>query len=493
MYRWHRVKMMRNKGESIKKISRQLKISRNTVRKYIRSSDPPKFKGRDYEKLLDRYENRIEKMLEDGYIGTRIYEELLKEGYRGSLSTVHRYLAEINEAKERSEKVTTRVETAPGHQMQYDWKEWRLPVGGRDLKIYVHELVLSFSRKKFYTYSLSITTCDVIRAIVSGISFFGGIALELVIDNPKQMVITHRRDGIVRYNEEFLRFCGLYGIEPSPCRTYRARTKGKVERPFYYLQEHLLRGLAVKELSEFDNLLADFTAKYNKRVHSTLKESPNSRFEMEKEHLREIPLVDPTLLFERQLRKVTNDGYISYLGNFYPVPIGLCLRPVMVESVLGREIRIYDGKGEPVCTHRLALFEKGIRPLHPEHEEINRGYREKKQETKGAVVGKFTSTFGAVGEEYIAGLRRSVGINLYWHLKEILHCLDLYSKEEIGTSLIGCIAIGAFHKNSVLRLLGPPKLPPPPKSASFSVPCYLRGTISRPLSFYAGVGEVSDE
>jgi len=100
---------------------------------------------------------------------------------------------------------------------------------------------------KYYAFSLTITTADVIRALAEEFDFFGGYALELVIDNGKQMVITHQKNGIVRYNDEFLRFCGLYGIEPSACENYRARTKGKAERPFYYVQEQLLRGLEVKK------------------------------------------------------------------------------------------------------------------------------------------------------------------------------------------------------------------------------------------------------
>jgi len=34
------------------------------------------------------------------------------------------------------------VETGPGEQMQYDWKEWFLPVDGERIKIYLHEVIL---------------------------------------------------------------------------------------------------------------------------------------------------------------------------------------------------------------------------------------------------------------------------------------------------------------------------------------------------------------
>ncbi len=157
------------------------------------------------------------------------------------------------------------METPPGRQMQYDWKEWSLPVSGRLLKIYLHEVVLAYSRKKYYSFSLKITAQDVIRALEEAIHFFGGVATELIIDNPKQMVITHSKDGIVYYNEEFLKFCGLYGIQPNACRNYRARTKGKAERPFYYVQEHLLRGLEIENLQEFEAKLKIFTDEYNQR------------------------------------------------------------------------------------------------------------------------------------------------------------------------------------------------------------------------------------
>ncbi|RMD58051.1 MAG: HTH domain-containing protein [Nitrospirae bacterium] len=36
MHKWYQVKILREQGVSIKKIARQLKLSKNTVRKYLR-------------------------------------------------------------------------------------------------------------------------------------------------------------------------------------------------------------------------------------------------------------------------------------------------------------------------------------------------------------------------------------------------------------------------------------------------------------------------
>lgn len=453
MYKWQQVKALRVQGVSIKKIASRLKLSKNTVRKYLRSPEPPQFKARKYDRLLDSYQEAVTEMLKKGYIGTRIYNELLQAGYRGSLSSVHRYIASIKETEQIMAKATTRVETEPGKQMQYDWKEWDLPVGGKLVKLYIHGVVLSYSRKKYYVSSLSITTQDVIRAIARAIEYFGGFAEELIIDNSKQMVITHRKNGVIRYNDEFLRFCGLYGFQVNPCQNYRARTKGKAERPFYYLQEHLLRGLEVKDLSLFDVLLSEFTDKCNALPHSEFKESPDERFLREKAHLKGIPLIEPSMLYDRHVRKVSNDGYISWDGALYPVAMKYCLKDVRIESEFGKRLKVYDLNGQLIVEHEVRPFDKGIRPMHPEHEEINDSYRKRKETYRAEIIKRFIETFPQAGGLYIEGLRTAVATNLYWHIEEIMKYTAVYNTEDVAKALSECIEIGAYHKNSVMRLL----------------------------------------
>jgi transposase len=453
MYTWYQVKVMRGQGVSIKKITKELKISKNTVRKYLRDASPPMFKGRKYDRALVRYDKEIKAMMDQRYIGTRIYEELKGKGYGGSLSTVHKYLQGLRTEVVIREKVTTRFETAPGVQMQYDWTEWTLPVSGRPVTVYFHEVVLGYSRKKYYTWSLRIKAQDVIRAIENGIRYFGGVCPELVIDNPKQAVVVHKKSGIVCYADEFLRFCGMYGLEPNACRPYRARTKGKVERPFYYLEEHLLRGLEVSDLAELDGLLEAFALRYNARPHSSLKESPDVRFEREKVHLRPVPSVDPALIYTRETRKISSDGYVSCDGLLYTVPMDFCLRGVMVEEISGRTVRVYDLSGNMIAEHGVRLFDKG-RPEHPEHAAINETCLLKKESYRAGLIRTFVERFPDQGDAYVAGLRKNTTVNMSWHLEEILGFCHFYKNDEIAAVLDECIRLGAYHKNTVKRLLG---------------------------------------
>lgn len=453
MYKWQQVKALKAQGTPIKQIVRQMKLSKNTVRKYLRSVEPPCFKTRAYEKLLAGHEETVKEMLAKEYIGTRIYTELQELGYKGSLSSVHRYIAVIKDSERIKNLAATRVETAPGKQMQYDWKEWALPIDGKTIKLYIHEVILSYSRKKYYVSSLSIGTADIIRAIAKALEFFGGLTEEVVIDNPRQMVSAHKKSGTVRYNDEFLRFCGLYGLQPNACRPYRARTKGKVERPFYYLQEHLLRGLEVKALVEFDGMLEEFTSKYNAREHSDLKEAPDERYQKEKDTLRALPWVEPAMLYHKEVRTVSNDGYISWNGALYPVAMSYCLQTVRVEAEFGKTLKVYDKGGSLLAEHKARLFEKGIRPVHPEHEARNEVFMKKKESHRAESVKKFIKTFEQAGQAYVEGLRSSVTANMYWHIEEIMKYTELYSIADVSSVLAECLEIGAYHKNSVRRLL----------------------------------------
>src|SRR5690606_10839320 len=58
---------------------------------------------------------------------------------------------------------------------------------------------------------------------------------ELLFDQMRAVVNDDRRGegGSLILNAEFLRFAEHWGFRPRACRPYRARTKGKIERPMW--------------------------------------------------------------------------------------------------------------------------------------------------------------------------------------------------------------------------------------------------------------------
>jgi len=161
-----------------------------------------------------------------------------------------------------------------------------------------------------------------------------------------------------------------------------------------------------------------------------------------------------------------------------------CLQEVRVEAEFGKTIKVYDKCGELIAEHNAMLFDKGVRPVHPEHEDINNAYMKKKQAHRAEAVRKFIETFEQTGQTYVNGLRKEVTANMYWHIEEIMKYTLVYSIADISAALAKCIEIGAYHKNSVKRLLQCRE--PQKQSLEILNEAYLPSSVDirRPLSDY---------
>jgi transposase len=433
--------------------------------------------------MLEKFDKQICELLDKGYITTVIFERLKQIGYQGSLTTLYRYVKQI---KPKVSKQTTRFETAPGEQIQYDWKEWKLNVAGKIIKLYIHSFVLGYSRKKFYTFSLDITLESIMHAIYESTIFFGGYCKFILIDNPKQMISDPRTNKTPAcFLEKFLSFCISLGVMPYDCKTYRAQTKGKVERPFFYLQEHLLRGLEVDSLEDFKRRLFEFTSKYNARIHSKLNQSPDKRFEIEKLHITPLPHFDPQIFFVKETRKVSSDGYIHYKGRMYPVPMLYCNQILLVEPISGIKIKIYNQKAVLVSEHNIDLHSDKIRPEHPEHIIINQKYLQKRKRLYSKTVERFIDIFGDTGKDFIQGLYNLTNINAYYHIAQILQYNDIYGKQTVNNAIKSCISIKAFSKDSVKHFLSTASVDTSHINASNT--SYNTGKIIADLNIYRNI------
>ncbi len=124
------------------------------------------------------------------------------------------------------------------------------------------------------TFSFNGTLASVIEALEEGLRFFGGSPKKVLLDNVKQMVVEHLVDGTVRMNETFLKLAGLYRFQPKPCRLYWPRTKGKVGRPFYYINEHFIKGREFSSLEDLIEKGEKFMDSWDDRMHTTTLEKP---------------------------------------------------------------------------------------------------------------------------------------------------------------------------------------------------------------------------
>ena len=77
------IRNMREKGMSIKSIARELSISRNSVRKYLKT-EPKNKQNRRKGSKLDPYREKIRELINKNNLSSvRILEEIRKMGYDG--------------------------------------------------------------------------------------------------------------------------------------------------------------------------------------------------------------------------------------------------------------------------------------------------------------------------------------------------------------------------------------------------------------------------
>jgi Integrase core domain len=92
-------------------------------------------------------------------------------------------------------------------------------------------------------------------------------------------------NGALIMNAEFLRFAAHWGFRPRACRPYRAKTKGKVERPIRYLRESFFYGRTFLNDADLNAQAEAWLATIaNLRRHRTIGECPQLRFERDERH-----------------------------------------------------------------------------------------------------------------------------------------------------------------------------------------------------------------
>ncbi|GAB6098080.1 IS21-like element ISMac3 family transposase [Desulfatiferula olefinivorans] len=330
------------RGLSQHAISRELGISRNTVKKYIDNPDlafnRPQRQQRPSQ--LDPYIGNITTWIEEdkGYMATWIYDRLTSMGFTGSYEIVKRKVRQI---KERHQKVAfMRFETEPGYQAQVDFAEFQIEhPNGHIEKLYLFSMVLGYSRK---TYAELIKRCDLptfLDCHIRAFEFFGGIPSEILYDRMKNVYIG-RLAGRDRFNDTLVGFACHYGFNPKVAPAYAAWVKGKVERPYAFIREGFWRGYGYVCLETANRDLMTWLAKKEQRVHGTTHEVVAVRFDREQPHLGSLPrkAVDTSY---RIVRKVYKDCTLRFEGNSFVVPHQLVGKQLVLR-VKDHIMRIYD-------------------------------------------------------------------------------------------------------------------------------------------------------
>lgn len=276
-----------DQGRNVTEISQELGISRQTIYRWIRAGElerdvtearygprPP------VPTKLDPYKPLIHERLTEfpDLTAVRLFEEAKAAGYEGGYTQLKTYAREVRPRPPADPVV--RFETAPGQQAQVDFAHFRFPWGRR----YALLVVLGYSRLLWLHFYPRQEMRTLMRGLEAAFDFFGGVPREVLFDQMRAVVTRDLRSesGPLVRNEEFLRFAAHWGFRPRACRPYRAKTKGKVERPIHYVRQSLVYGRSFAGDADL-NARAEWWLRTvaNVRKHGTTGERPIDRLERE--------------------------------------------------------------------------------------------------------------------------------------------------------------------------------------------------------------------
>jgi transposase len=360
---WMDIHLLFKQLGSIRAVTKQTGLSRNTVRKMLRAAKSPSFQTPGHHCGVDGFKDYLaRRYAEHDLSAVRLLEEIRPQGFAGSIHMVRRFLETQRPMRRAAATATLRFETPPGQQAQVDWAYCGRHDDrcGRPVGVYAFVMVLGFSRMLYVRFVTSMRLAELIDCHRRAFAFFGGVPASILYDNMKQVRLD---DG--KLNPALLDFASHFGFAVNTCRVRRARTKGKVERMVDYVKDNFLAG---REFIDLEDLNAqamswlDHVA--NVRVHGTTGHRPVDLLVTERPRLTPIESVRPYTFIERYPRKVMAESMVSFQSSRYSVPPEHVGRSVEVSCDGGK---IVIRSGDLIVAEHPAASKPGSSITQKEH------------------------------------------------------------------------------------------------------------------------------
>ncbi len=443
-------------GMSIRRIARDLGIARWTVKRELGRVEAERSGQASPSSLptpparraasLDAYAGVIDEFLQryPNMTAVRVWEELRARGFSGCYSVVRNHVRRVRPRPAKEPVV--RFETPPGQQAQMDYSTYDIDFSeeGRR-RVYLFSYILSWSRRQYLRFVESQDFATTLREHVRAFTHLGGVAATCLYDNMKVVVLRHDADGPT-YNPRFLAFATHYGCQPWACLPRRAKTKGKIERPFFYVESSLLNGRTFRTLEHLNDVTAWWLANVaDVRVHRETGQRPRDRHAEEVPHLIPLPCqpYDTAVLV---YRGVNVEGFIAYQHNFYAAPWRFIGQTVPVR-ITEAEVVIYSPNVEEIARHRLfpraQTGQKSEDKVHRPREDTGQ------DET---LLRERFAELGPVARRFLDGLLRDQRCGKA-QARKVLALLGTYARTDWLAALDRAVRFGAYSAAAIERIL----------------------------------------
>ena len=353
---------LRREGHGILTIARALKVSRNAVRRVLKSGEakvPPLHRASQMDAHLETV-RALHTTCEGNMI--RVQEELELAGHPIAYSTLTRF------CRDHGIGVTPKVPAGiytfpPGQEMQHDTSPHRVMIGGTRQLVQCASVVLCFSRMIFAQVYPRFTRLECRAFLTEGARYFEGTAADCMTDNTS--VVVGSGTGKHAVAAPAMRaFAERFGFRFIAHELGDANRSARVERPFDYIEKNFYPGRTFADIDDLNRQLREWCGKVNRLPKRSLQCAPVELYEIEKPRLRKLPLHVPEV-YDQHIRRVDTEGYVSLHANRYSVPVESLGRQVQIRETVDN-VRIFDGH-ELLAEHQRRNPGARQRALLPEH------------------------------------------------------------------------------------------------------------------------------
>ena len=363
-------------GWSVKRIVRELHVSRNTVRKILRSDET----GFSYERerqpmpRIGPWQEKLDELLlgnanrpsRERLTLIRIYEELRAIGYAGGYDAVRRYARSWSKSRgAMTAEAYVPLYYAPGEAYQFDWSHEVVLIAGVTVTVKVAHVRLCHSRMMFVRAYMRESQEMVFDAHDRAFAFFNGTCTRGIYDNMKTAVEAVFTGKERQYNRRFLQMCSHFLVDPVACTPASGWEKGQVENQVGLVRERFFTPrLRVKSLDELNAWLLDKCVAYAK-AHPHPDERDKTIWEMfEAERPRLVPYAGPFDGFHSVPASVSKTCTVRFDNNKYSVLAMAVGRPVEVHAYAERIVIRQEGL---IVGDHARVFGRGHTVYDPWH------------------------------------------------------------------------------------------------------------------------------
>lgn len=362
-------------GKAKKQIARDLKVSKNTVKSYIKEFldskqelinsgvskyelienmvEKPKYKSvnRASRVMTDEVKEIIRKFLNENQIKRNtgkskmcmtaqdMYEALIEQGFSLSYTSVAQYVQKHKE-NEHTYEAFIKQKYDYGDVCEFDWGEIKLCINGLDVKYRMAVFTMAKSNFRFSFLYKNENSQSFVDAHIRFFEHIGGVPKCMVYDNMKVAVAKFVGRTEKEATDALKKMALYYGFNYRFCNIRSGNEKGHVENSVDFI-----RRKAFSSISTFENetdafeRLSERLQKYNNIKTAFLdNNSPAELLNIEKDYLLAL-MPTYTNCIDLTLR-VDKLSTISYLQNRYSVPDYLVLKSVDVKVFIDK-LEIY--------------------------------------------------------------------------------------------------------------------------------------------------------